>query len=136
MHRYKCNLETALLVKVSTFTGLTFYTFLGLYRHVAKSAMTMIQQAPDTPSYFTVEQLNDLFRQLAFNQPTLTLQVFHSCNFWWLVWCIHTARHQDRQKWLAKKCVDVFILHKDGQRHRFPLGFVPILLVSSWCREV
>ena len=39
--------------------------------------MTMIQQAPDTPSYYTVEQLNDLFRQLAFSQPTLTLQVLH-----------------------------------------------------------
>ena len=41
----------------------------------------MILQPTETPSFFTVEQLNDLFRQVAFSQPTLTLQVNLICRF-------------------------------------------------------
>ncbi len=37
--------------------------------------MSMIQEEPNTPEHFSVEQLNELFRQLSFTQPTLTLQV-------------------------------------------------------------
>ncbi len=52
--------------------------FTGLYRHVAKAAMTMIREPPNTVSYYNVDQLNLLFKQISSSQPTLTLQVrFH-----------------------------------------------------------
>ena len=50
----------------------------------------------------------------------------------WHLWCNQTDSgwDPDRCHWVLWNCVEVFILHRDRQQHRFPLSSVYLLSVS------
>ena len=52
----------------------------------------------------------------------------HSCLMVSLHW--QTPRQRPRKKWLVQNCMEVFILLRDKDQCKFPLGSVHILLVS------